>query len=265
MKINELARISHVNPETIRMYRNKGMLFPSQGENGYFEYSWDDLQNLLYIRKLRGLNLSLNTIARTYDRQDVEGIMADFRSEYDKLTSQLDELARQQFMLQVTMEHYQSYQKNMDGVLPVHVPDDRYDVLFEGEGAERLGMGDWLNNIDLFTQGMQIPEEYLRGERLPERVPVRLTIGTYRLILEGNGVAVPPEAVCVPRGLYLTARVERRGDTIDGRQLQSLLDYAREHTYALTGESTAFLFRVSRDRDGLCFSYRVRLRVAEEN
>ena len=39
MKINELAKISHVKAETIRMYRNKGLLVPRQNENGYYEYS----------------------------------------------------------------------------------------------------------------------------------------------------------------------------------------------------------------------------------
>ena len=67
MKINTLARLSRVNAETIRMYRKKGLLFPTQGENGYYEYSADDLQALLFIRKLCGLNISLSTIAYTYD------------------------------------------------------------------------------------------------------------------------------------------------------------------------------------------------------
>ncbi|MBO4915820.1 MAG: hypothetical protein J5449_11530, partial [Oscillospiraceae bacterium] len=90
-----------------------------------------------------------------------------------------------------------------------------------------------------------------------------LTLGTYRLILESNGVSIPEDASSVPQGLYLTAAVERRGGCIDGRQLQPLLDYARAHSYRLTGESTAFLFRVSRTAEGLCFTYRLRVRVED--
>ncbi len=263
MKINELAKLSHVNPETIRMYRNKGLLSPVQGENGYFEYSWDDLQNLLYIRKLRGMNLTLSTISHTYSRQNVKDIVEEFQRERDNLSVQIDELNRQLFMLQVHLEHYQSYQKNLEGVIPIHVPDDRYDIPFDDERTVGL-LDEWLNNIDLLTQGLHIPAELLRGEApLPERIPVQMTLGTYRLILEGNGVAIPPEAACEPRGLYLTARVERRGDSIEGRQLQPLLDYARDHSYTLTGESTAFLFRVDRTPEGMVFIYRLRAHVAE--
>ena len=55
MKINELAKLSGLNSETIRKYRERGLLKPVRNpENGYYEYSWPDFLNLLYIRKLRG-------------------------------------------------------------------------------------------------------------------------------------------------------------------------------------------------------------------
>lgn len=262
MKINELARISHVNSETIRMYRNKGLLFPRRNENGYFEYSGDDLQNLLYIRKLRGLNLSLGTIAYTYGHEDVDDIVSGFQREYDGLSAQIDELCRQRFMLQVTLEHYQSYRENLRGVMPVPVADDRCDIPFDEPRAGQA-LDEWLNNIDLFTQGLRIPEEYLRAKTLPDRVPVRLTLGTYLPILEAHGVAVPESAMRLPRGLYLAAVAERRGDAIDSRPLREILDYARAHSYTPTGESTAFLFRVSHTPEGAVFTYRLRVRVEE--
>ncbi|MBE7009345.1 MAG: MerR family transcriptional regulator [Ruminococcaceae bacterium] len=262
MKINELAKISHVNPETIRMYRNRGLLRPAREENGYFEYSWDDLQNLLYIRKLRGLNLPLDTIAYTYAHPDADDIVAGFQRECDNLSAQIDELCRRRFMLEVTTEHYRSYRENLRGVMPVEVPDDRYDVPF-GNGAADRAPDEWLGNIDLFTQGLRIPAAYLCSGELPERVPVELTLGTYRPILEEHGVAVPKAASHLPGGLYLAAIVERRGDSIPGAQLRPLLDYARAHSYVPTGESTAFLFRVDRAKGGESFIYRLRVRVRD--
>ncbi len=263
MKINELAKLSHVNPETIRMYRNKGLLRPERSGNGYFEYSWDDLQNLLYIRKLRGLDLSLNTISYTYSHEDADDIVAGFQHECDRLSAQIDELCRRRYMLQVTTEHYRSYRENLKGVMPVQVADERFDLPFNEDCSTDAG-AEWLNNIDLFTQGLHIPEEFLRAGVLPERVPVCLTLGTYRPILESNGVAIPTEAACLPGGLYLAAVVERRGGFIEGRQLQPVLDYARKHSYTLSGESTAFLFRVSQTPEGMVFTYRLRARVAGE-
>ena len=53
MKIHELARLSGVNPETIRMYRQKGLLHPARLANGYFDYSACNLYELMFVRKLR--------------------------------------------------------------------------------------------------------------------------------------------------------------------------------------------------------------------
>jgi len=54
MKIHELAHLSGVNPETIRMYRQKGLLHPARLANGYFDYSACNLYELMFVRKLRG-------------------------------------------------------------------------------------------------------------------------------------------------------------------------------------------------------------------
>ena len=66
MKIHELAHLSGVNPETIRMYRQKGLLHPARLANGYFDYSACNLYELMFVRKLRGSNLGLETIESFY-------------------------------------------------------------------------------------------------------------------------------------------------------------------------------------------------------
>ena len=50
MKIHELAHLSGVNPETIRMYRQKGLLHPARLANGYFDYSACNLYELMFVR-----------------------------------------------------------------------------------------------------------------------------------------------------------------------------------------------------------------------
>ena len=81
MKINHMAKYSGVNSETIRKYRDRGLLHPEQNpENGYYEYSNADFLHLLYIRKLRGAGLSLDTIAATCETGDSAAILARVRS-----------------------------------------------------------------------------------------------------------------------------------------------------------------------------------------
>lgn len=75
MKIHELARLSGVNPETIRMYRQKGLLHPARLANGYFDYSACNLYELMFVRKLRGANLGLETIASFYAEDGQAGAL----------------------------------------------------------------------------------------------------------------------------------------------------------------------------------------------
>ncbi|BES73742.1 Zn(2+)-responsive transcriptional regulator [Marinobacter nanhaiticus D15-8W] len=63
MKVSEIARAASVNPETVRYYTREGLLNPSRNpENGYHQYSDDDLQRLKFARKARQLGFALSEI-----------------------------------------------------------------------------------------------------------------------------------------------------------------------------------------------------------
>lgn len=81
MKIHELAHLSGVNPETIRMYRQKGLLHPARLANGYFDYSACNLYELMFVRKLRGANLGLETIASFYAEDGQAGALRNMKQE----------------------------------------------------------------------------------------------------------------------------------------------------------------------------------------
>ena len=108
MKINELAKLSGLNAETIRKYRERGLLKPARNpENGYYEYSWPDFLNLLYIRKLRGAHLSLDAIEATCRSGDAESLLQGYRETIANLEKQIRDLKRREMMLSITARHYE--------------------------------------------------------------------------------------------------------------------------------------------------------------
>ena len=261
MKINELSKMSQVNAETIRMYRNKGLLLPRQSENGYYEYSAEDLQALLHIRKLRSMNVSLGAIGYSFTHSNLDELLIGIHREYDRLNEQLEELKRREFMLKVTMDHFESYRDNGEGVMIVEIPDDRYDLFLEEKEGNKA-MQPWLENMELFTLGLNLPAETLCGETLPEEIPFRITVGTYAPILAMKGLEIPKEAVLIPKGTYLATRIEVGEERFLKReQLEPLFCFARENGYRILGETTAFLFRVKREKDRLRVRYRLRVRA----
>ncbi|MCR5088735.1 MAG: MerR family transcriptional regulator [Oscillospiraceae bacterium] len=266
MKINELSKITHVNSETIRMYRNKGLLFPVQNENGYYEYSEADLQDLLFIRKLRGMNLSLDTVAETYEQRNVDEVIRGFCQDLNDLEEQIARLQKRQAMLRMHVEFYEAYRENTHGVAEVEIPDDRYDLVFDpARVSPELDV--WLEHIALFTQGLYIPEELLQREPLPSAIPVKHTIGSFAPILEENHFPVPSDAIFTPRGHYLTAKVILRAgeETLAAAQLQPLTDYAAANGFRLRGDSTAFLFRIDHTERTARHIYRIRVRIEKES
>lgn len=106
MKIHELARLSGVNPETIRMYRQKGLLHPAKLANGYFDYSACNLYELMFVRKLRGANLGLETIASFYAEDGQAGALRNMKQEIRALEEAIRELEQRKKQLMSTLGHY---------------------------------------------------------------------------------------------------------------------------------------------------------------
>ena len=62
MQIRDLECKAGLDRATIRFYEKEGLIVPKRKENGYREYSDDNLVHLLKIGLLRQLGMSLDTI-----------------------------------------------------------------------------------------------------------------------------------------------------------------------------------------------------------
>jgi len=63
MKINQLSKLTNVLSKTIRYYEDVGLLpKASRNSNGYREYSSIDVDNLIFIRRCRELQIPLEKI-----------------------------------------------------------------------------------------------------------------------------------------------------------------------------------------------------------
>ncbi|MDD4439573.1 MAG: MerR family transcriptional regulator, partial [Tissierellia bacterium] len=62
MLIKEIENLSGMERANIRFYEREGLITPKRLDNGYRDYSEDDLQILLRIKLLRSLHISLDEI-----------------------------------------------------------------------------------------------------------------------------------------------------------------------------------------------------------
>ena len=262
MKINELARISGVSPETIRKYRDRGLLTPQcNPENGYYEYSKADFLNLLYIRKLRGSSLSLDTIERTYHSEDAASLLEGYRMTIDALEEEIRRLKRREMMLRLSYRHYERDADYLGRIRLIDAFGVKYDSYFDPadpDGARQL----WIDNMDLFTLVLCIDRAFFETEQVPEKIPLRVGLGTYEDILRETGLPLPGNVSIFPEGRYASFFLElEEVECMPGAYLAPIRAFLREKRLRAVSDSTAYLYRVDQTDGKLRFVFCVRVRV----
>ncbi len=265
MKINELAKLSGLNAETIRKYRDRGLLKPRQNpENGYYEYSQADFLNLLYIRKLRGAYLSLDAIESSCIRGDAESLLEGYRAAIRNLEEQIRELRRREMMLSLTARHYERDAESMGEIRMIDAFDTKYDSYF-GAAPPDAVQKIWIRNVDLFTLVLCIERRYFEDEEIPERVPVRIGLGTYEKILKEMELPLPKDVRIFPKGRCASFFVSlERLDSVDAGSLSPIRKWLREKGLKPEDDSTAYLYRVDTSRGLPVFIFCVRVPVSGE-
>ena len=265
MKINHMAKYSGVNSETIRKYRDRGLLHPEQNpENGYYEYSNADFLHLLYIRKLRGAGLSLDTIAATCETGDSATILAGYRKTIRDLEEQIRQIKRREMMLDLTARHYERDAEAYGTVRLIDAFDVKYDCYF-GKKAPDEAMRFWIQNVDLFTLVVCIDQKWFVPTRsLPERVPLRIGLGTYQCVMDEVEIPIPEGIQIFPVGRYVSFFLEVDDlDTVSGKKLDPVRDFLREQNLVPLRDSTAYLYRVDTVKKTPRFIFCVRILVEE--
>lgn len=62
MRTKEIEKELGLTKHTIRYYEKEGFIFPKRDENGYRDYSEDDIQTLQLVKFLRNLNISTDDV-----------------------------------------------------------------------------------------------------------------------------------------------------------------------------------------------------------
>jgi DNA-binding transcriptional MerR regulator len=70
MKINEVEQLLNITKPNIRFYEKKGLFSPARNENGYREYSKEDIEILKKIILFRKMGISIEDIKALLDGEE---------------------------------------------------------------------------------------------------------------------------------------------------------------------------------------------------
>lgn len=264
MKINELARLSGINPETIRSYRNKGLLHPVKLENGYYEYSAADFVSLAYIRKMRGYSFTIEDIRRMYDNRNPEFLLDVFDHEKQFLSDEIADLQNRLRFLELEQRHIQE-SSVIDRIMVMQSLDEKIDLydldyfLTSRHASHRLGI------YAMMTPTVWIAPEVLNGGVHEEYVPVRIGIGTYRYLLNDLQTEAPPGAVVIPNGVCISQMLEVSDmNQIRLSQIEPMITYAGENGYRYLSGTTGYLMNIENRGGRQICHFRIRAAVEKK-
>ena len=116
MKISELATNTQISTKTIRYYEQVGLLRPPlRSDNGYRHYQSKDVETLVFIRRCRELNISIDDIKRLVDVQQnpkascalVDNIIAEQLAHIQQTQRELAMLEKSLATLATCCDHQQ--------------------------------------------------------------------------------------------------------------------------------------------------------------
>ena len=140
MNIKEMEQRSGLPRSGIRFYESEGLLSPVRSPNGYRDYSEDDLDTLMKIKRLRSLGLSLQEIKEV---QSGALPLADaLRAQLVRLGSMRGEMARAEAECRSLIDAGAGWADMMDVALPSPAAQEALPGAQREEPGGRDGAGD---------------------------------------------------------------------------------------------------------------------------
>jgi DNA-binding transcriptional MerR regulator len=267
MKINELAKITQVNPETIRMYRKMGFLDPRHLPNGYYDYSITDFSGLVYLRKMRSYGMSLEDIRNYENSSDPTQMIQQLEEEEKTIHKQLLQLKEMQRFLELEKRHVlESVQVGRESVQLMQSVDEKLDYYGEEDIMQALKQLD----SDLFymttTSTIRISKEILNGEVKDQIIPIEAGIGMYRYMIRRKHMQAPEHASIVPNGVCISQIISLRScEEMNLLQLAPMIEYAKTIHKPFLSDTTGYLARIRHDDKGTILDFRIRACIEEND
>ncbi|MBO6560659.1 MULTISPECIES: Cu(I)-responsive transcriptional regulator [Nisaea] len=106
MQIRDVAESAGLPAKTIRYYEEIGLVHPERRENGYRDYSDEDIHRLRFLQRARGLGFSIEdcrALLSLYDEKGRES--ADVRAIAEAHLEEIDRKIRELQSLRGTLAH----------------------------------------------------------------------------------------------------------------------------------------------------------------
>lgn len=264
MKINELSKLTAINTETIRMYRNLGFLHPEKLENGYYDYSMQDYASIIHLKKLRSFDFSLQDIHESEHLDSLEEYLSRFKKVEIELHKEIESIQKKIDFIHFEMEHVLSTMSTYDANVSLNQSvDTKIDIYPPFETNQLVDPTTYSNYFLYTTTPIFISKDILNGDIKDEIIETNVGIGTYLSIYQKMHVEIPDNAITIPNGLCITQIVYMKDLThINILDIAPMINYAKKLNKKFISDTTGYLVGVTyEDKDPV---YIMRIRACIE-
>lgn len=262
--IHALAKKLGITQETIRHYKNLGLLQPEQDQlNGYYYYDDMDAIQALSIRRYRSMELSVG---------GVNDVMKGFsaREQLGWLKQREDALSHQIELLQHDLEHTQEIRhfmemtiENQGTVELVNWPED-FSALYLLGGKAGLSpeaiVREWVEAMPYTYLTLKIPREQLADGSRSEPYESEIGLGCISKYRSRLNLSASPPVQTVPGGLSVRTFIAVDDPFhIMPKQLEPMRRYVAEHNFRFLNHSTGWILVT--DYSGTKKKYLILVRV----
>ena len=264
MKINELSKLTAINTETIRMYRNLGFLHPEKLENGYYDYSMQDYASIIHLKKLRAFDFSLQDIHESEHLDSLEEYLSRFKKVEIELHKEIESIQKKIDFIHFEMEHVLSTISTYDSNVSLNQSvDTKIDIYPPFKKNQLVDPTTYSNYFLYTTTPIFISKDILNGDIKDEIIETNVGIGTYLSIYQKMHVEIPDNAITIPNGLCITQIVYMKDLThINILDIAPMMNYAKKLNKKFISDTTGYLVGVTyEDKDPV---YIMRIRACIE-
>jgi DNA-binding transcriptional MerR regulator len=223
-----------ITPETIRHYREIGLLRPKMRENGYYDYTVDDALTALLTREMRAYDMPLEFIRESY----VAGNIAEYNRLLEEreaaLYRNLERIKLELVRMQETRVYASCGMRILNGVEEFDGPPT-WAVAAASRSSgfiTECRLPVWVDHFPFTYVSATIPLEELNQKRNDEMYDVHIGCGALIHYVEKFDLPLDGKSFYQPGGHFIRTCIRTRDIlSLTPKDIAPLLDYAKERGY----------------------------------
>lgn len=247
--IQKLASATGVTTETIRHYRNLGLLHPEARENGYYDYTVDDALTVLLTKELRAYNMNLDFIKDAYTSSGIQEYNAMLIQRSLTLREQYERLRMELLRMEETMIYASCGVRILNDVEEFDGPPTyALPILNKKDGIlNPKGIDQWVGHLPFTYVSATIPLESLLTHTGDQVYPVQIGMGSLIGYVESFELPLDGSAYYQPGGHFIRTCITTEDLlALTPDSIRPLIDYAEAKNYVFascTGGRLLFINR----------------------